>query len=207
MLMPSNVLVPRPISSSTIRLRAVALFRMFAVSCISTMNVLRPRARSSLAPTRVNTRSTIPISASAAGTNEPICAMITISATCRMYVDLPAMFGPVMMMSWFSEPSSSVSFGTNRSASGICSTTGWRPSLIRSAVAVRHRRPHVAQRQRPVGERGQHVEPREGVGRLLDARGLRDRRARGPPRTARTPARATAPARRGSCSRTPSAPA
>jgi hypothetical protein len=67
MLMPSKVLVPRPISSSTIRLRGVALFRMLAVSCISTIKVLRPRARSSLAPTRVNTRSTRPSSALARG--------------------------------------------------------------------------------------------------------------------------------------------
>ena len=52
------MLVPRPISSSTIRLRGVALFRMFAVSVISTMNVDCPRARSSLAPMRVKMRST-----------------------------------------------------------------------------------------------------------------------------------------------------
>ncbi len=127
MLMPSNVLVPRPISSSTIRLRGVALFRMFAVSCISTMNVLRPRDRSSLAPTRVNTRSATPIDASSAGTNDPICARMTISATCRIYVDLPAMFGPVITMIWFDMPSSSVSLGTKRSAPGRFSTTGWRP--------------------------------------------------------------------------------
>jgi hypothetical protein len=34
--------------------------------------------------------------ADAAGTNDPICAINTISAVCRRYVDLPDMFGPVM---------------------------------------------------------------------------------------------------------------
>src|SRR5437660_517291 len=42
---PSNVLVPRPISSRMTRLRAVALLRMLAVSVIWTMNVRWHRAR------------------------------------------------------------------------------------------------------------------------------------------------------------------
>ena len=83
-LSPSNVLVPRPISSRMIRLRGVALFRMFAVSLISTMNVDCPRARSSLAPMRVKMRSTRSIRASAAGMNDPVCASSASSATCRM---------------------------------------------------------------------------------------------------------------------------
>src|SRR5437764_880852 len=41
---PSNVAVPRPTSSRMISERSVALLRMFAVSCISTMNVDSPRA-------------------------------------------------------------------------------------------------------------------------------------------------------------------
>ena len=60
---PSKVEVPRPISSRMMRLRSVALFRMFAVSFISTMKVDWPRERSSLAPTRVKMRSARPISA------------------------------------------------------------------------------------------------------------------------------------------------
>jgi len=52
-LKPSTCSLPRPISSSTMRLRAVALFKMFAVSVISTMNVDCPRDKSSLAPMRV----------------------------------------------------------------------------------------------------------------------------------------------------------
>ena len=41
----------------------MALFRMLAVSVISTMNVLWPRLSSSVAPTRANSRSTMPIRA------------------------------------------------------------------------------------------------------------------------------------------------
>ena len=69
--------------------------RMLAVSFISTMKVDWPRARLSLAPTRVKSRSTAPIEASAAGTNAPICARTTQSPICRRMVDLPAIFGPV----------------------------------------------------------------------------------------------------------------
>ena len=48
---------------------------MLAVSFISTMKVDWPRERSSFAPTRVKMRSTNPISALAAGTKLPICAI------------------------------------------------------------------------------------------------------------------------------------
>src|SRR5665213_176936 len=61
------MLVPRPTSSRTTRLRAVALLRMFAVSLISTMKVDCPDARSSCAPTLVKIRSTRPIRALSAG--------------------------------------------------------------------------------------------------------------------------------------------
>ena len=54
---PSYVAVPRPISSRMMKLRGVAVFRMTAVSVISTMNVERPRARLSEAPIRVKIRS------------------------------------------------------------------------------------------------------------------------------------------------------
>ena len=81
---PSNVLVPRPISSSTIRLRDVALFKMFAVSVISTMNVDCPRDKSSLAPMRVKMRSTSDSSQLVAGTKLPICASSTINAVWRI---------------------------------------------------------------------------------------------------------------------------
>ena len=61
----------------------VAWFRIAAVSTISTMKVERPRARSSAAPTRENSRSTTPICAAVAGTKEPICASTAISAFWR----------------------------------------------------------------------------------------------------------------------------
>ena len=83
MLSPSKVDVPRPISSSTTRLRDVAWCRMFAVSCISAMNVDWPRAMLSDAPTRAKMRSTSGSFASRAGTNDPACAMMQISAVCR----------------------------------------------------------------------------------------------------------------------------
>ena len=76
--------VPRPISSRINRLREVALRRMEATSDISTIKVERPEARSSLAPIRVNTRSTTPMEADLAGTKEPIWARMVISATWRM---------------------------------------------------------------------------------------------------------------------------
>ena len=57
------MLVPRPISSMSTRLDAVALFRMLAASVISTMKVERPEARSSEAPMRVKMRSTGPMRA------------------------------------------------------------------------------------------------------------------------------------------------
>jgi hypothetical protein len=81
---PSKVLVPSPISSISTRLSALALCRMPAVSVISTMKVLRPEARSSVAPMRVKMRSMGPISARAAGTKLPIWASTTIRAVWRM---------------------------------------------------------------------------------------------------------------------------
>ena len=91
---PSYVLVPRPISSRMSSDRGVALWRIALVSIISTMKVDCPDVRSSPAPTRVKTRSTTPIRADDAGTKLPHCAISTISATWRRYVDFPAMFGP-----------------------------------------------------------------------------------------------------------------
>ena len=85
---------------------------------------------SSPAPMRVKTRSRTPILMLAAGTKLPACAMTAMVATWRMYVDLPAMLGPVMSMIWLRPVSSFAELGTKGSASGSCSTTGWRPSII-----------------------------------------------------------------------------
>ena len=81
MLMPSKVEVPRPISSKISSECAVACRRISATSLISTMKVDWPPARSSLAPMRVKMRSTTPMRALLAGTNEPTCAMSVMSAT------------------------------------------------------------------------------------------------------------------------------
>ena len=69
---PSYVDVPLPISSNTTKLFAVASFRIFATSIISTIKVLCPMLKSSDAPTLVNILSTTPMCADVAGTNEPI---------------------------------------------------------------------------------------------------------------------------------------
>ena len=81
---PSKVLVPRPTSSISTRLPAVALLRMFAVSVISSMKVERPPARSSDAPIRVKIRSSGPSTTRFAGTKQPMCARMTMSAVWRM---------------------------------------------------------------------------------------------------------------------------
>ena len=130
---PSSVAVPRPISSTTTSERGPAWCRMAAVSVISTMKVERPRARSSAAPTRENSRSTTPIVALSAGTGRPAWASTTISAFWRRNVDLPAMFGPVSSSTrWSGERSQS--FGTNCAwPASAASTTGWRPAWTRNA--------------------------------------------------------------------------
>lgn len=48
-------------------------------------------------PRRVSRRSMTCSAANLAGTKQPACAMTAISATCRRWVDLPAMLGPLMM--------------------------------------------------------------------------------------------------------------
>ena len=93
------------------------------------MKVERPRARSSAAPTRLNSRSTMPIVACLAGTKEPACAITAISAFWRRKVDLPAMLGPVSSHSRRAGPSSQ-SLGTKPEPpcrSNAASTTGCRP--------------------------------------------------------------------------------
>ena len=69
---PSYVDVPLPISSNNIKLRGVRLFMIEAVSFISTMNVLSPLLRLSLAPTLVKILSVKGIFASSAGTKLPM---------------------------------------------------------------------------------------------------------------------------------------
>ena len=127
---PSKVAVPRPISSRMTRERGPAQFKIAAVSTISTMKVERPRARSSEAPTRENSRSTTPIRARSAGTYDPACASSTISAFWRKNVDLPAIFGPVTTAIRPPERSQSLGAKALPCACSDASTTGCRPPLI-----------------------------------------------------------------------------
>jgi len=94
---PSYVDVPRPSSSMMISDEGVAALRIAAVSSISAMKVEMPRSWQSPAPTRAKMASRMAILALAHGTKEPTCAMSTHAPTCRMNVDLPPMFGPVMI--------------------------------------------------------------------------------------------------------------
>ena len=127
---PSYVDVPLPISSNITKLFDVASFRIVATSIISTINVLCPILRSSDAPTLVKILSTTPICASVAGTNDPTCAINVIRATCLMYVDLPAIFGPVIIDSLLSSLSRYVSFSTNTPVPSILSITGCLPPFM-----------------------------------------------------------------------------
>ena len=127
---PSYVDVPLPISSNITKLFSVASFRIVATSIISTINVLCPILKSSDAPTLVNILSTTPISASVAGTKHPTCAINVINATCLIYVDLPAILGPVIIANLSPSLSKYVSFGTKFPIPTIFSITGCLPSFI-----------------------------------------------------------------------------
>ena len=108
---PSYVLVPLPISSNNIKLFWLKLFKILAVSFISTIKVDSPIEILSDAPTRVKILSTKPISALSAGTKQPICAIKTIKAVCLKIADLPDIFGPVIMIICWSSLLSIISFG------------------------------------------------------------------------------------------------
>ena len=84
-----------------------------------------------------------------------------------MYVDFPAMFGPVMMAiccSWLN----SVSLGTNRSSKSCCSKTGWRPSRMERIPTSLICGPNVIVKARRFGERTQDVQLSQRGRRLLD---------------------------------------
>ena len=81
---PSKVLVPRPTSSISTSERGVALWRMLAVSVISTIKVERPPARSSEEPMRVNMRSSGDSRARSAGTKLPTWASRAMTAAWRI---------------------------------------------------------------------------------------------------------------------------
>lgn len=86
--------------------------------------------KSSDAPTLVNILSTTPICAFWAGTKLPTCAIKAIKATCLIYVDFPAILGPVIIDTRFSCLSKYVSFSTKVPAPNIFSITGCLPFFI-----------------------------------------------------------------------------
>jgi len=63
---------------------SVAWFTIWAVSCISTMKLLELLSMLSEVPMRVKSLSTSLTDANLAGTKLPICAMMTIRATCMV---------------------------------------------------------------------------------------------------------------------------
>ena len=156
---PSKVAVPRPISSRITSARSPAWLRIAAVSTISTMKVERPRARSSAAPTRENSRSTT-----------PICAALRRheAAHLREHRDqrvlpqerrLAGHVGPGEQPDAAGRRVPAAARDRNhwrrtarRRATSACSTTGWRPpsttkaSDCRRPAAARSRaRPRAAQ--------------------------------------------------------------
>ena len=120
------MLVPLPISSIITKLLFVIDLNICADSLISIRNVDSPLDRLSDAPTRQNILSVIGISALSAGTKEPICESSTIKDISLRYVDLPAIFGPVINENLDLVVENE--FGTYLSV--LASTTGCLPSFI-----------------------------------------------------------------------------
>ena len=90
-----------------------------------------------------------------------------MTAACRMYVDLPPMFGPVMTSRRRSGDTSR-SFAMN---SSICrSTTGCRPPRIARPVAATNSGTREIERLRAFRQRRQHVERRERRTQALQRR-------------------------------------
>mmetsp|Transcript_6924 Transcript_6924/g.29508 ORF Transcript_6924/g.29508 Transcript_6924/m.29508 type:complete len:356 (-) Transcript_6924:195-1262(-) len=141
MAKPSEVLVPRPSSSSATRLSRVHRRSMLAVSESSTMNVERPPATSSRAPMRTYTASHADIVSDFAGTSAPTCAITAARHTWRNSVLLPPMFGPVSRVIGgtpscvssppAARPPSRTSLGTNAFPAASAATQGWRSRSAR----------------------------------------------------------------------------
>ena len=112
------------------RLRGVACARIAAVSIISTMNVERPRARLSEAPTRLNRRSTRPQRRlRSPGTKLPACAKHGDQRVLAQKGGFPAHIRPGDQPQTRRLRTGMQSLATKRSpdAATAASTTGWRP--------------------------------------------------------------------------------
>ena len=127
--------------------------------------------------------------AASAGTKLPTCAMSTMRATCRMYVDLPAMLGPVSTISDVPACPSAVSLGTKgarahdvlhhrvpsrrdlqhtvlRELRADVAVAGRRLRETAEEVHLRHRRRRLQDARRLVGDLTAHL-PEDGALQLL----------------------------------------
>ena len=107
---------------------------------------------------RVKMRSTTPMRALAAGTKLPTCASSTISATCRRYVDLPAMFGPVSTTIWRSAAVERRVVGHEAALAQRALDHRVAPVLDHDDVAVVDLGAHVAVARRRLRQAGVHVD-------------------------------------------------
>ena len=164
----------------------MAVLRMRAVSVISTMNVLWPRASSSLAPTRAKMRSATPIVA-ARGRHE--AADLRHQREQRGLADVGALAGHVGAGDeerWSSggrRSSRSSRMRAARRSARTCPAASRDvehrvPAVDRCRARARRRLVgrHVAARAGQLGEAGEHVDLGERVGRGLQPRGRRRRR-------------------------------
>ena len=139
------------------------------------MKVERPRARSSAAPTRENSRSTTPI-LRAARRHE--------AAHLRQHRDQRVLAQKgrfarhvrsgeqrrcgLPLAGGGGERSQSLATNGPPSAASACSTTGWRPALDDEVEASIDLRPHIVALGGERGERGRDVERGERLGGRLD---------------------------------------
>ena len=147
--------------------RPVACRRMAAVSVISTRNVLWPRARLSWAPMRGEDAVHHARSArSGPARSCPTWARSTMSAACRMYVDFPAMFGPVMRRHSTSPDARwTIVRHEPRARRSSSSSTGCRPSWMSMTPPSSTDRAGRSRARAPRGRSdAQHVERRHRLG-------------------------------------------
>ena len=187
----------------------VACRRMAAVSVISTRKVLWPRARLSWAPMRVKIAVDHPDPRAAPRARScPICASSTISAACRMYVDFPAMFGPVITRhSTSPDAEPEVVRDEARAARPAARAPGGGPPSMSMTPPSSTIGPHVAALAGHVGERRQRrrASPTARAVRRRRSDSARHPRA-GARRRARTRGGPSGPRRPGPATRAPAAP-
>ena len=129
MAVPCEASVPRPSSSTMIKLPAVHELSMDLISSISTAKELRPSTGESVLAMRTISESKRGTCAETTGACKPHCASNAKAATERSTVLFPAMFGPVSKTS----PSMSNVFSTV-SAPSIRIQNGTKPLTANGLV-------------------------------------------------------------------------